>query len=140
MTLNKAYSSNPMIKTSWHRHWKKSIEQVSEHIQELPTEGGERYDIFAVYHFDKRIPDSGNCEAMTKIIIDVLVRDYNVLPDDKPQYVRFSANESRYNGRKDNTVDLFFLKVEDDSDSVNNGFNIGVSEIPEFESTTDFFF
>lgn len=132
MTLNKAYSSNPLIKTSWHRQWKKEIERNSGQVQKLDHK--KRYDYIAVYHFDKRIPDSGNCEPMSKIILDILVQDYDILPDDKPKHVRFAANESRHEGRKDNTVDLFFLEVDDDCDSVNHGFNIGVNEIPVVES------
>jgi len=133
MTLNEAYTKGYRVRMSWKKHWEREIKKVAEHIKKLDET--KRYYVVARFHFDKRIPDSGNCSPMTKMIVDILVKDYGILPDDKPQYVASEYNESVYEGRKDNTLDLFFIEVGNDGTGVNEGFSITVPKVPDFETS-----
>ena len=63
------------------------------------------------------------------MIVDILVKDYEILPDDKPKYIRFEANESVFEGSKDNTLDLYFLEVLDHGTGIDKGFSVTVPEV-----------
>ena len=127
MTLNEAYSNHYRVKMSWKNHWKKSVLRAKDQIQQLDP--NKRYDVVARYNFDKRLPDSGNCSPMTKMIVDILVKDYQVIPDDKPKYLRIEANESVLDGPKDNTLDLYFVEVLNDSTCVDEVLSISVPKV-----------